>query len=365
MTSSNSRQVFLTGASGMLGSQISRILIQSGYTVRALIQPKDKAPTLQGLPRLEIVHGDITQKDSLPTLMEGCDYLIHAAGLAGTWPTRSQRYFDVNVKGTQHIMEAALAANIRRVVYISSSGVVGYSGSKIHPGNEDSPWKGDMGLDYVKSKYEADKLVEELVRTHDLPALMILPGFMLGPYDTGPSSGQLLVRAWNQPFKFCTAGGKNFVYNEDVAVAVVNALEMGRIGERYICGGENLTFRAMFRMIEETIGIPQSNLIVPPGLSVALARGMKLVARLTRSKPLLTPESARNANEKMFFSSEKARRELKLPKTDLRIALREAYKWFDQHGYLKSYESTNIISTSRSHYGLESGHWQNYSNILS
>ncbi|MEO1451546.1 MAG: NAD-dependent epimerase/dehydratase family protein, partial [Bacteroidota bacterium] len=305
------------------------------------------------------------EPEQMKQLIQGCSYVIHAAALAGSWPTRSQRYFDINVAGTRHVMEAALEARAKRVVLISSSSAVGFTSSKIHPGHEETPWRGDMGLDYVKSKYEADQLVESMVREQNLPALMILPGFMIGPYDTGPSSGQLLVKAWNSPFKFCTAGGKNFVYNQDVAVAVVNALEMGRIGERYICGGHNLTFRALFRLIEETIGLPQSNLILPPWVSVGLAHVLSGVGKMIRTKPLLTPEMAHNANQKIFFSSAKAQAELKLPQTDIRQALREAYLWFDQNGYLKSYENTPQALPRHSHNWLQPGHRQDYSSLLS
>ena len=337
--SRNKKIVFTTGSDGMLGSNILRILVKQGYTVRAMVQPGRSPKTINHLPGVEIVYGDLTNYEQVHQLMAGCDYVIHIAAFAASWPTRSQKYFDVNVKGTRHMIDAALDHNIDRFIHISSSNTQGFTNSKRFPGNERLPWSGDQGMDYLLTKRVSHMMVEQAVQTQHLPAVLICPTYMIGEFDSGPSSGELLIRAWNSPFKFCTSGGKNFVAANDVAVAAVNALSMGQIGEAYICGNANLKFRELFQCIEDVTGKSQSRLVIPPYLVLAIGWLMDFLAKILRKKPMLTLVMARSSTMEMYYSQRKAIRELKMPQTHIRTAIRNAYRWFGEHKYLNDYET--------------------------
>lgn len=322
----------------MLGSNIVRELIQQGYHIKALVQAGRGAETIKDLPNVQLVEGDLTEAQQILDSMAGCEYVIHVAAFAASWPTRSPKYFEVNVDGTQHMIDAALAHQVKRFVHISSSNTQGFTESKQEAGTEETPWCGDQGMDYLLTKRLSHEMVETAVADRELPALLICPAFMIGEYDAGPTSGQLLVRAWNDPLSFCTSGGKNFVAARDVAKAAVNALKMGRIGETYICGHTNLEFREFFKQIEDVTGKPQPKLVVPGLLVKIMGWVMGLIGRIFRKQPLMTLPMARSACARMYYQQKKAIRELNMPQTDLRVAIRDAYRWFGQHQYLNNYE---------------------------
>lgn len=322
----------------MLGSNIARELIRQGYHIKAMIQAGRRAETIKDLPKVELVEGDLTEKEQIFALMAGCDYVIHVAAFAASWPTRSPKYFEVNVEGTQHVIDAALAHQVKRFVHISSSNTQGFTESKDEAGTEETPWCGDQGMDYLLTKRLSHELVEKAVKEQGLPALLVCPAFMIGEYDAGPTSGQLLVRAWNDPLSFCTSGGKNFVAARDVATAAVNALKMGRIGETYICGNANLEFKEFFSQIEDVTGKSQPRLVVPGFLVKIMGWIMGIIGRFFKKQPLMTLPMARSACARMYYQPRKAIRELKMPQTDIRTAIRDAYRWFGKHHYLNNYE---------------------------
>jgi dihydroflavonol-4-reductase len=342
MNTPNDKLVFVTGGDGLLGSNVVRELLAKGYKVRALVQKGRNADTIRNLKNVEIVRGDLLRPVKLVAYMKDCDYVIHIAALTASWPSRSRKFFKVNVEGTRNIIDAALYREVERFVYISSSNTVGFTRSKNRPGNENTPWQGDQGMDYALSKRKAHVMVDKAVEEEGLPATIICPGFMFGPYDSGPTSGQLLIKAWHQDLKFATRGGKNFVAARDVGVAIVNALEEDVIGETFICGNANLTFPELFQMIEDVTGIPQPHSVVPPLLVNIAGWSMDMVSKITHKQPMLSFPMAKNASERMYFSAEKAVKKLKMPQTDLRQAIRETYHWFGKNGYLKDYEKHTL-----------------------
>ncbi|MEZ4777261.1 MAG: NAD-dependent epimerase/dehydratase family protein [Bacteroidia bacterium] len=334
----NQQTVFVTGADGMLGSNVVRELLQQGYLVKAMVQPGRDPHTISGLKGVKIVFGDLLEPERMFDLMEGCEAVIHIAAYAASWPSRSPRFFDINVTGTQNVIDAALHNRVKRFVHISSSNTQGFSESKESPGTENSPWRGDQGMDYALSKKMAHELVEKAIAEKNLPAVFICPGFMFGPYDSGPTSGQLLISAWNGDLKFCTSGGKNFVSAIDVAKATVNALSISPVGESYICGSQNLEFKELFQMIEDVTGIPQPRRVIPGFLAEMAGLLMDLFGKITGKKPPISFAMAKNANLRMYYRADKAVKKLKMPQTDLYKAIRDTYQWFGKNGYLKNYD---------------------------
>lgn len=334
----NKQTVFVTGADGMLGSNVVRELLQQGYLVKAMVQPGRNPQTISKLRGVKIVYADLLEPEIIQKVMAGCHAVIHVAAYAASWPSRSPRYFDINVTGTQHVVDAALYHRIERFVHISSSNTQGFSESKESPGSENSPWRGDQGMDYALSKKMAHELVEKAIAEKNLPAVFICPGFMFGPYDSGPTSGQLLISAWNGDLKFCTPGGKNFVSAIDVAKATVNALTMVPIGETYICGSQNLEFKELFQIIEDVTGIPQPRRVIPGFVAELAGLLMDFWGKISGKKPPVSFTMAKNANLRMYYRADKAIKQLKMPQTDLRNAIRETYRWFGKNGYLKNYD---------------------------
>ncbi|MEO0894951.1 MAG: NAD-dependent epimerase/dehydratase family protein [Bacteroidota bacterium] len=352
----HSKKVFVSGADGMLGSHVVRELLKQGYSVKAMVQPGREPQTILGLPKVEIVYLDLLDKEGLNTHMEDCHSCIHVAAYARTNPARGAIFYTVNVEGTRNIALAALKAGLKRFVYVSSSNSLGFTEDKEKGGDEETAWKGDMGLDYVRSKRIAHETVLKLFREQGLPAVLICPTFMIGQYDSGPSSGQLLVQHANNPFKFYTNGGKNFTAAKDVATAIVNAIRLGKNGEAYICGQKNLEFKEFLDLLSKVAKRPAPFLKAPAFLSILAARLMSFVAKIRKKLPLLTPEIVRNANAKIYFDSSKAIRELKMPQSNLEQTIREAYAWFEKYGYLTQtrYE---ISRQSRRHNWFQPWNW--------
>jgi dihydroflavonol-4-reductase len=327
------QKLFLTGADGLLGSNLCRVLLERGYRLRVLQQAGRNTGTLTGLD-LEVVRGDLSDRAGLEVAMQGCDAVIHAAAITNTWPSRGEVYWQVNVEGTRHVAEAVLALGIPRLLCVGSASSLGF-GTQAQPGTEESPFVSDRyGLDYIDSKRAAHELIEQYVAERGLPAMILCPTFMIGPYDAKPSSGAMIMAIAQRRMPVMPLGGKNWVYVRDVATAIANALTHGRLGETYLLGHENLSYPEALSLIAEAAGTRAPRL----GMPAALLRGAGWVAsqvsRLTGKPPAFSYEMARIAADGHYFSPAKAVAELDMPQTGLRHAVQEALAWFRTHGYL-------------------------------
>ena len=326
-------KVLLTGADGMLGASICRELIHQNYDVVAMILPHSKSQVLHGL-KIEIVRGDVLDREFLLYVMQECDMVINAAALTNVWPARSNTVMKVNIEGTKNIMDVAEMYKIERMVHISSAASFN-QGTKENPGNETNSFNGwKFGLDYVNSKYLAQEMLLEKYSKDRFPIIIINPTFMIGPFDSGPSSGKIIIGLYKNKFPGYSTGGKNFVYSADVAVAAVNALSMGRLGECYIAGNENLEYSEFFRKACEVrnksfklIKVP--NFII---LFVGIMNSMKAI--ITGKPPGLSYKAARMASIGQYYSSAKAQQELKMPQTSITCAVDHCLNWFESNGYL-------------------------------
>lgn len=316
----------------MLGSSITRELLDSGFEVRAMIFPGSPAGTLKGLD-IEVISGNLLNLQDTEKAVAGCDAIIHCAGDTNTWPARSARTRAVNVDGTANMIRAALNSNISRFIYTGSASSFGF-GTREKPGTEASPYVGfKYGLDNVDSKYEGLKLVLNAWQQHQLQAVAIAPTFMFGPYDTKPGSGRMILSAKQRKVPAICKGGKNFVYSRDVAIAHVNALSKGRPGECYIAGNVNLSYSEILPVIAEIVHSRPPKFHIPNSLMKATGLISSLMGRLFDFEPTLTAEMAIVACDSQFFDCSKAVRELEMPQTDIREAISAAYDWFRQNGY--------------------------------
>lgn len=327
-------KILVTGADGLLGSNAVRILLDRGHELRIFAQPFRQQKTLEGL-RLERVEGDLLNKEEVIKAARGCEAIIHIAANTSVWPSRSEIVNKVNIDGTRNIIESAKANQVKRLVYVGTANSFGY-GTKEHPGVETNPYVADKyGLDYMDSKYKAQVLVLNAVK-EGLPAIVVNPTFMFGPYDSMPSSGAMILAVYNKMVPGYSPGGKNYICVKDSATGLVNALTMGRIGECYILGHENLSFREAFKKIGDTIGVP-----VPDRKMPAFAvKGFGLInsglAKLMKKNPGVSYELAAIACDGHYYSSAKAVKELALPQTPIEVGIKEAFEWLKENGYLKN-----------------------------
>lgn len=326
-------KVFVTGADGMLGASICRELINQHYNVVAMTLPNSKSTVLNGL-NVQIVKGDILDIDFLKQVMKGSSYVINVAASTSIWPSRSEIVKKVNIEGTRNVMEVADKLKIKRMVHISSA-VSFNHGTKENPGNENNLYGGwKFKLDYVDSKYQAQKMLLSKFAQDGFPVIIINPTYMIGPFDSGPSSGKLLIELYKNKLPGYSKGGKNFVYSGDVAKAAVNALYLGRLGECYIAGNENLDYGEFLRMACKIRNKTFRLIKVPTFLIWSIGIFNSAVAKIIRKPPTLSFTAARISCLGQYYSSVKAVQELKIPQTPIIEAIENSLKWFELNGYL-------------------------------
>jgi dihydroflavonol-4-reductase len=301
--------------------------------VTAMIQPGKESPTLDTM-KVVRVECDLLNRDSLIEVSRGMDYIIHVAAHTSVWPSKSEIYHKINVVGTQNVIHAALQNRVKRMIYVGSASSFGF-GTKKNPGTEDTPFKSaKYGLDYIDSKREAQIQVLKAVKEKGLPALVVNPTFMFGPYDSKPSSGAMIIAVARGKMPGFSAGGKNWAAVKDIAVGICNALIQGSIGECYIMSGSNLTYKEAMTIIADTIRVKPPSLTFPNWLTHFTGRISSVISGITGKPPKLSYAMAMVACDGHYFSSEKAIRELNLPQTNLKEAVAEAHSWFIGHNYL-------------------------------
>lgn len=326
------KRILVTGADGLLGSNLVRELLMRGYMVRALIQSGRNTNTLDGLS-IEKFEGDLLNKDLISEALRGCHYLIHAAASTSVWPTRNETVRRINTEGTRNITECALEANVERMIYVGTANSYGF-GSKQSPGHEGNEYVAHKyKIDYLDSKYEAHQIVNAAIKK-GLNAVIVNPTFMIGPFDSGPSSGAMIIALCKQKIFGFTGGGRNYIYVKDVAVAIANALTMGRTGHGYILGNANLSYKEAFTLIGNTLGVKPPKRKIPDWAVLAAGQLLTMKARLTDTPPLISYPLAKIAIDDHYFTQQKAIEELKLPQTPLEVAIREAYEWFKANNYV-------------------------------
>ncbi len=327
------KKVLVTGADGLLGNNLVRLLLKQKYIVKIFLQSGKPLGYLSDLP-IEVSRGDILNFNEVSSAIKGCDVVIHAAALTNTWPTQGDIYYKVNVDGTQNVINAVREHKVSRLLHIGTSNSYG-AGTSEKLGTEKNPFVADKyKLDYITSKYRAHELVMKEVKEKNLPALILNPTFMIGPYDVKPSSGRMIISIAKEKVPGFSQGGRNFVYVNDVANAIVNAIEKGRIGEGYVLGNENLSYEAMFRKIAKVVGVKAPALSMPPFLVHLYGRILGFIASLTGSEPTISYPLAQISNEEHFYDCSKAISELDMPQTPIENAVKEAVDWFYKEGYL-------------------------------
>jgi dihydroflavonol-4-reductase len=332
----NKKNVLLTGATGLLGNHIIRELLLRNYSVVAFVETGKTPDTLLDLHSVSFVYGNILDRNEVIEAARNCDYIIHAAANTAVIPARDEIINKINILGTQNIINAAIDNKVKKLLYIGSANSFGY-GSLKNPGNETKPFCGSkFGLDYIDSKYEAHCRILNSVRYNDLPAVILCPTFMLGKYDSKPGSGAMIVSIHGEKLPGYSSGGRNYVYAADVAVAVVNAIELGKIGESYILGNKNMDYKTAFGLIAKTIGVKAPSIKMPKAAVLFYGSLCALVTSIFKKPMPVNLPMARIANEGFYYDCSKAVNELRMPQTQIEVAISECYCWLKKQNLLSN-----------------------------
>jgi dihydroflavonol-4-reductase len=325
-------KTFITGATGFIGASIVRGLLKDGREVRALVRAGSDTSNLAGLD-IELWKGDLLDRDSLRQGLKGCDVLYHAAADYRLWTRNPRQMYRINVEGTAAVLEAALENGLSRVVYTSSVGTLGNPGDGT-PGAEDTPViLADMVGHYKKSKFLAEREAESFV-ARGLHLVIVNPSTPVGPLDIKPTpTGKIIVDFLSRRMPAYLDTGLNIIAVEDCARGHILAEQKGRVGEKYILGNTNLTLRDIFVLLEGITGLAAPRVRLPYTPILLAAYINEGIARITGKEPLIPLAGVQMAAKFMFFDSTKAVRELGLPQTPVKDALRRAVEWFRVNGY--------------------------------
>lgn len=331
--SSFDMKTFITGSTGFIGASIARELLRDGRELRVLVRPGSDTSNLSGLD-VEFWQGDLLDQESLRQGLKGCDVLYHAAADYRLWTRSPDEMYNVNVGGTESILEAALENGVERVVYTSSVGTLGNPGDGT-PGTEDTPVTlADMVGPYKKSKFLAERVAEKYV-SKGLPLVVVNPSTPVGPRDIKPTpTGKIIVDFLKRKMPAYLDTGLNIIDVEDCARGHVLAERNGVVGRKYILGNANLTLRDIFVLLEEITGLSAPKVRLPYLPILMAAYVNEGFSRITGREPLIPLAGVQMASKFMFFDSSRSVRELGLPQTPVKQALIRAVEWFRNNGYV-------------------------------
>jgi dihydroflavonol-4-reductase len=323
--------VLVTGATGLVGNNVVRTLLEQGYNVRVLIRSTSDPRPLDELP-VQTVEGDVCDADSVRRACDGVTCVIHSAGYVQLGRAHLDLHRRVNVGGTQCVAEAARAVGAR-MIHVSSSDVLG-SQSPDELADEETPLPPTGPCAYVITKREAEEAVEAEV-DRGLDAVIVNPSFMLGPWDWKPSSGRMLLAVANGGALMAPRGRYSVADVRDVAGAIVAAMQRGTRGGRYILAGANMTYLEAWRKFAEVTGARKPWCAAGPVLAAIAGLGGDVWGRLTGREPDVNSAAIALAKVPKSYSSIKAQRELGYRNRPLEETIRDAWDWLVEHGYAR------------------------------
>src|SRR5215467_2337808 len=327
-------RVFLTGSTGFVGANVARVLLDSGYEVRALVR---RGADTRNIDKLDIerVEGDLSSLDYLQSAMTGCAAVFHVAALYSLWRSDAKVLYSVNVNGTVNVLDAAAAAGVQRVVYTSSVAALGVPPAGVIGDEQLETTAHELVSDYKKSKYLAEQ--EAIKRARQGQDLVIVnPSTPIGPFDIKPTpTGEIVLRFLTRKMPAYVDTGLNIVDVEDVARGHVLALERGRSAEKYILGNHNLTLKELLETLSRLTGIKAPRSRVPHILPLAVAYVDEGVLSRLGKRPGVSIYAVRMSQKAMYYDSSKAIRELGLPQSPIEGALEAAIRWFKENEYVK------------------------------
>ena len=335
------RQVaFVTGATGLLGNNLVRLLLERGWTVKALARSSEKAAKQFRHLNVEVIEGELATIDGWAAGLRDVNAVFHAAAYfreSFSGGSHREALIETNVVGTRRLLQVANSAGVRQFVQVSSIAVLhGPRGTVIdetmaRPENERD--------DYYRSKILSDKEVDAFLAAHpDFYAVFVLPGWMHGPGDSGPTSaGRMSLDFVKGKLPGVPPGTVSVVDARDVAAAAIAALERGRRGERYLAAGRSMDMKTLFAEMEGVTGVAAPRRRIAPATLYLVAALQELRARWMNTPALLSWATVRllmQEDGRSTFSSQKVRDELGIEFRPLRQTLHDEVSWYQEHGWL-------------------------------
>jgi len=335
-------KVLITGANGFIGANIVRAAIEKGYAVKAFVRKTSDISTIKDL-QIELAYGDLRDIESVSKAMDDCDYIIHGGAIytfVPMWfwadPAKIKTIYDVNVWATDKLLESALEKGIKKVIFTSSESAIG-----MPPNNSITDETLFASKKELTGHYKISKYLGELVaikwNKKGLPTCSILPTVPIGPYDIKPTpTGRIIRDFMNGQMPGFVDTKMNVVSVKDVAMAHVLAIKNGKPGERYIAGNKNMALRDFLRLIADVAGKKAPTISFPKFIVIGFSFFDELVTWKIKKKDPKTPLESVAAAKIRIFDCSKAWNELKMPKTNLRVAIKEQIDWFHENGYIKN-----------------------------
>lgn len=341
-------RVFITGATGFVGSHVARTYAAQGAKLRLLTRQTSRLDVLEGIDA-EIVVGDLRNAEQLRSAIAGCDALVHVAADYRLWVRDPNEMYAANVTGTRELLRIAREVGVGRVVYTSSVATMGFKTDGTIVDEETPVSIAEMIGHYKRSKFLAE---QEAINAAEAGQHVIIlnPTTPIGAGDIKPTpTGRIIVDFLNRKFPAYVDTGLNLVDVLEVARAHLSALDRGTPGRRYILGGENLTLKQILDRMSAITGLPSPTMKVPHAVAMAFAFfDENFTGRLLGKEPRATVEAVRMGRKMMFASSARAERELGFQVLPIYTALRSAIDWFVAHGYAPPYESNVRFAVGRS-----------------
>ena len=327
-------KALVTGATGFIGSNVARALLKRGHRVQALIRRWSDTRNIDDLD-IERFQGDIRDAKAVGEAVKECDAVFHTAALYSLWEPNSRLFYEINVVGTQCVLEACLEAKVERVVYTSTVAAVAPPREGV-PSNEESwPSNDDLYGNYHRTKTLAERAALKL-HEQGLPLVVVNPTLPIGPWDVKPTpTGKIILDFLRGRLPAYVDTGFNVVDVEDVAEGHVLAMEKGRIGQRYLLGNRNMTLREFLGELEAVSGKRAPNMKIPLWLALGTAYIDNVIqGSILGQEPLIPLEGVMAARHPMYVDCSKAVKELGMPQAPVDQAIAKAVTWFRDRGYV-------------------------------
>lgn len=322
----------VTGSTGFIGSAITRELIKNGEEVKVLIRKTSDTRNIDNL-EVEKVYGDIRDVDSMRSALKGCDTLFLTAAYFAHWAPNPKMLYEVNVGGTKASLQAALEADLEKVVYTSTNNAIAASGPM--PATEEKAFNYWESKDhYSMSKYIAENEARMFI-SKGLPLVIVNPTLVIGINDIKPTpSGQMIIDVVKKKMPGYIDGGINIIDVEDVAQGHILADKKGKVGERYLLGNRNVTVYEYLKLIADIAGVKPPAIKLPYKLALALGHIFELGSNITKKPPVVTASEVRIGKMTEWYDCSKAVNELGLPQTPIETTIKKAINWFKENGYI-------------------------------
>lgn len=326
--------IFVTGGTGFIGSRLVHRLVASGAKVHVLLRETSDTTSLDGvLDKVKRVYGDITDRGSLAGVLDSVDQVYHTAGITYMGDKRNDQLYAINVEGTQNVLDAAMQAGVKRVVHVSSVSAVGISNGET-PLDETAEWNFDrIGLEYARTKHLSEKIVADAV-AKGLDCVIVNPAYVFGAGDVNFNAGRLIKDVYRGKLPFYPIGGVCVVDVEIVTETMIAAMQKGRTGERYIIGGDNVSFRELAATIAAVTGAPGVYIPMPFWIAQIVKAILNLNKEWDGMSKLFNLSMFRVASEFLYFDSSKAARELGMRREPHEESVRRAFEWYKERDML-------------------------------